>query len=240
VELVTLDLALLGLVLLAAVAGAVSGALKQVLTLAGVVAGWAAARWLAPWVTHRLDAPSATSRAVVTAVTFVVAWLLVAAASRAIRRAVQGEEGRPGGFDRALGALLGAAKGTLVAWVFLALLALLGGRLVLGSLRIDDRGSRAAALAARHDLLAAADPAAARTLRRLGELWRNPAKRERLLRDPDWRKLLEKSGLKSALDQGAGAAGEGAAAAREKAGAKAAELLDEAELRRLLDKLEAE
>jgi len=63
----TLDLALLGLVLLAAVAGAFSGALRQLLTLAGVVAGWAAARWLAPWITRQLDAPSATLRALVVA-----------------------------------------------------------------------------------------------------------------------------------------------------------------------------
>jgi len=136
--------------------------------------------------------------------------------------------------------LLGAAKGTLVAWVFLALLALLGGRLVLGSLRIEGTGSRAAALAARHDLLAAADPDAARTLRRLGELWRNPARRERLLRHPDWQKLLEKSGWRSALGRGADAAGDRSAEARDKAQAKAAELLDERELRALLDKLEAE
>lgn len=238
--LVTLDLALLGLVLLAALAGAFSGALRQVLKLAGVVAGWAAARFLAPRLVQQLDAPSTAARALVVAGTFVAAWLVVALLGRAIRRAVQGEEERPGQFDRFMGALLGAAKGTLVAWVFLALLALLGGRLVLGSLRIEGTGSQAAALAARHDLLAAADPEAARTLRRLGELWRNPARRERLLRHPDWKKLLEKSGWKSALGRGAEAAGDRSAEDRDKAQAKAAELLDERELRALLDKLEAE
>jgi membrane protein required for colicin V production len=240
VDLVRLDLALLGLVLLAAVAGAFSGALRQLLKLAGVVAGWAAARWLAPVLTKQLDAPSATTRTLVIVATFVAAWALVALLARAIRRAVQGEELRPGGLDRALGALLGAAKGALVAWVFLALLALLGGKVVLGSLRIDDRGSRAAALAARCDLLAAADPGMARTLRRLSAAWRDPAKRERLLREPGWKKLLESSGLKAALDRGLDAVGEGSAAARGKAGKVPAELLDEAELKKLLDKLEAE
>jgi membrane protein required for colicin V production len=218
------------------IAGAFSGALRQLLTLAGVVAGWAAARFLAPQVARQLEVTSATGRALVIAATFVATWLLVALLARAIRRAVQGEEERPGGLDRLLGALLGAAKGTLVAWVFLALLALLGGKLVLGSLRIESRGSRAAELAARHDLLEAADPEAARTLRRLGELWRNPAKRERLLRDPGWSKVLERSGLKAALDKGASGAGDAA----EKARLQATELLSNPELKALLEKLSVE
>jgi membrane protein required for colicin V production len=236
---VNLDLWLLGLVLLVAVAGAFSGALRQVLKLAGVVAGWAAARWLAPLLTRQLEAPSAATRAMVTAATFVTAWVLVAWIGRSIRKAVQGEKERPGLTDRLLGALLGATKGALVAWVFLALLALAGGRLVLGSVRIDDHGSQAAALAARHDLLAIADPEAAGSLRRLSALWRDPAKRARLLQDPDWKRLLERTGLGPALEKGAGAAGDGSKAL-EKARGKAAELLDEKELRRLLDKAEAE
>ena len=78
----TLDLALLGLVLLAAVAGALSGALRQVLKLAGVVAGWAAARWLAPRLTQELHAPSPATRVAVIAGTFVVGWLLAALLAR--------------------------------------------------------------------------------------------------------------------------------------------------------------
>jgi membrane protein required for colicin V production len=233
---VNLDLALLGLVLLAAVAGAVSGALWQVLKLAGVVAGWAAARWVAPRVLHQLQAPSAATRALVVAGAFVVAWMVATMLARAIRRAVQGEEEEPGGLDRALGALLGAAKGALVAWVLLSLLALLGGRLSLGPLLIESRGSRAAALTAGHDVLALAGPKAARLARQLAEIWRDPAKRERLLRDPGWKGLLEKSGLKAALDQGASGAGDAAGAVREKSEA----LLDDPELKALLEKLSVE
>lgn len=232
----TLDLALLGLVLLAAVAGAVSGALWQVLKLAGVVAGWASARWLAPRVVQQLQAPSAATRALVVAGAFVGAWMVVAILARAIRRAVQGEEEEPGGLDRALGAVLGAAKGALVAWIFLSLLALMGGRLALGPLRVESRGSRAAAWAARHDLLALASPKAARAAQRLAELWRDPAKRERLLRDPGWSRLLEKSGLKEALDQGASGAGDAAGAARKKAEA----LSEDPELKALMEKLSVE
>jgi membrane protein required for colicin V production len=234
---VTLDLAVLVVVLLAAVAGAVSGALRQVLKLAGVVAGWAAARWLAPRVVLQLQAPSAATRALVTVAAFLVAWLVAAVLARAILRAVQGEEEEPGGVDRLLGAVLGAAKGTLVAWVLLSLLALLGGRLVLGSFRLEGRGSWAAALAARHDLLSLASPGAARSAQRLVELWRDPVRRERLLRDPGWTRLLERSGLKETLDRSASGTGKAAEDAAGAARKQAEGLLADPELKALLDKL---
>jgi membrane protein required for colicin V production len=237
---VTLDLAVLGLVLLAGVAGAMSGMLRQVLRLAGVVAGWAAARWVAPLVVLQLQAPSAATRALVTAATFLVAWMVAAVVARAILRAVQGEAEEPGGLDRALGALLGAAKGTLVAWILLSLLALLGGRLALGSLRVDGRGSRAAALAARFDLLSLASPRGARAAQRLVELWRDPARRERLLRDPAWTRLLERSGLKETLDRSASGAGKSADEAAGAARRRAEDLLADPELKALLEKLGAE
>jgi membrane protein required for colicin V production len=230
---VTLDLAVLGLVLLAAVAGAFSGALRQVLKLAALVAGWAAARWVAPRLVRELDVRSSATWALVVAATFVVGWLAGSLLAKAIRRAVQGEEEEPGRLDRLLGAVLGAAKGVLVAWVLLSLLTLLGGRLVLGSLRVESRGSRAAALAARYDLFSLADARMARTARRLVETWRDPVKRERLLRDPGWSRLLEKSALRSALDRGASGAGDAAGAA----GQRLEDLLDDPEVRALLEKL---
>jgi membrane protein required for colicin V production len=233
---VTLDLAVLGLVLLAAVAGAVSGGLRQVLKLAALVAGWAAARWLAPRLIRELDPRSSAAWALIVAGTFVAGWLAASLLARAIRRALQGEEEEPGRLDRLLGAVLGAAKGALVAWVLLSLLTLLGGRLVLGSLRVEGRGSRAAALAARHDLFSLADARAARAARQLVEAWRDPVKREQLLHDPAWSRLLESSGLRSALDRGAGGAGDAAGAARR----KLEDLLDDPELKALLEKLGAQ
>jgi membrane protein required for colicin V production len=227
----TLDLAVLGLLLLAAVAGAVSGALSQVLRLLGVVAGWAAARFLAPMLAARLGVHGAAGRAALAAAVFVGAWLVVGLVARGVRRSLD-DDGEPSLLDRLLGALLGGAKGALVAWVLLSLLALLGGRLALGPLRVEARGSRAAALAARHDLLSLADPEAARLAQRLVELWRDPARRERLLRDPGWSRLLERSGLKEALDRGAAGAGE----AREKAG----DLLADPELKAMLERLSKE
>jgi membrane protein required for colicin V production len=221
------------MVLLAGVAGAVSGALRQVLKLAALVAAWAAARWLAPRLTQELHAPSAATRVAVVAGTFVVGWLVAGLLATVIRRVVQGEEEEPGRLDRLLGAVLGAAKGVLVAWVLLSLLTLLGGRLALGSLRVESHGSWAAALADGHDLFVMASPKAARAAQRLVEIWRDPARRERLLRDPGWSRLLERSGLKSALDRSLGGAGDAAGEARD----RAEDLLADPELKALLEKL---
>ncbi len=232
----TLDLALLVLVLLAGVAGAVSGALRQVLKVAALVAAWAAARWLAPRLTQELHAPSAATRVAVIAGTFLVGWLVASLMAAAVRYAVQGDEEGPGRLDRLLGALLGAAKGMLVAWVLLSLLALLGGRLVLGSLRVESHGSRAAALAAGHDLFVMVSPKGARLAQRLVEIWRDPVRRERLLRDPGWSRLLGKPGLKAALDRSLAGAGDAAGAARD----RAEDLLADPELKALLEKLDPE
>jgi hypothetical protein len=129
--------------------------------------------------------------------------------------------------------VLGAAKGALVAWVLLSLLTLLGGRFELGSLRVESRGSRAAALAAGHDLFVLASPKAARSAQRLLAIWRDPARRERLLRDPGWSRLLEQSGLKAALDRSVGGAGEPGRAARD----RTEDLLADPEMKALLEKL---
>ena len=235
----TLDVAVLLLVLLAALVGAMSGALRQVLRLAGVVAGWAAARWLAPRVLQQLHDHSTTTRLLVTGGAFLVGWMVAAVLTRAILQAVEGEEERTGWFDRLLGALLGAVKGALVAWVLLSLLALLGGRFALGSFVVDGRGSWAAAVAARHDLLSLASPRAGRSARLLVELWRDPVKRDELLRDPGVSRLLEKTGLKEQLDRSVGGAGRSADEAATAARKRAEELLSEPELRALLDKLGA-
>jgi hypothetical protein len=176
----------------------------------------------------------------VVAGTFVVGWVVAALLARSITRLVQGEDQAPGWFDRLLGALLGAAKGALLAWVLLALLALLGGSLVLGSWRVESRGSRSAALAARHDLLALAGRKTARAAQRLVELWRDPVRRERLLRDPGWSRVLGKPGLKETLDRSAGGAGTAAEDAATAARRRAEELLADPELQGLLERLGGE
>jgi membrane protein required for colicin V production len=230
---VTLDHALLALVALFALAGAFSGALRQLIKLAGVVAGWLAAVHLAPrlapWLFGARPLPWQRAAAAVGA--FAAAALLVSILGGLLRRAVQGPEGRPGPADRALGALLGGAKAALAAWVVLSALALAGGRVHLGPWSFDPRASAAGAFAARHNLVAAADPAAARKVEQLLRLTQDPqARRELVERDPGLRALLEDPRLRTLLE-GIGAAGEGA---RD----KARELLEDPAAGPLLERLD--
>jgi membrane protein required for colicin V production len=200
----TLDLAVLGLLLLFTVAGAFSGALQQLAKLAAVLAGWLVARRAAPplaalaWGAR----PPPWARSVAAAVIFVVMAVLVGLAGRAVARRLHGPSGRPGALDRAGGALLGGAKAALVAWLVLSILARLGP-IAVGSFRLDARRSDFGAVAARHDLLELSVPDQARRLERLLEAARDPAERARLLaRDPGWQRLLDDPRFKALMERG--------------------------------------
>lgn len=207
----TVDLAILAVLLLFAVAGAFTGALRQVFKLAGVVAGWLAAVHLAPrLVPLGFGArPVPWQRSATAVATFAAVVVLVAIAGRLVRRAVQGPDGHPGPTDRSLGALLGGAKAGLAVWVVLSALALAGGAVHLGPWSFDPRRSDFGAFAARHNLLVAADPAAARKLEKLIKLTQDPAARRELLqKDPGLRKLLDDPRLGTLLERGSAAAGD--------------------------------
>lgn len=225
----TVDLVILAVLLLFAVAGAFSGALRQVVKLVGVVAGWLAAVHLGPRAAVLVFGarPLPWQRSATAVGTFVAVVLLVAIAGRLVRRAVQGPEGHPGPTDRSLGALLGGAKAGLAVWVVLSALALAGGKVALGPWTFDPRASDFGSFAARHNLLVAADPAAARKVERLLKLTQDPAARRELLRkDPGLAKLLEDPRLGALLERGAAAGDEGKALLEDPAVAPLLERLD--------------
>ncbi len=142
----SLDLACLALVLLAAVAGAVLGAISQAGQLAAVAAGWLGARLLAPELAPLLAGrvPAFAAQPLAS----VLAFAGCAVAGTLLVRAFLGVAARRGGgADRGLGALLGAAKAALVLWVALSALAAWGKPFGLGRLRLDPRGSELVAAA---------------------------------------------------------------------------------------------
>lgn len=208
----TIDLVVLGVLALFALAGAIGGALRQVVTLAAVVAGWLAARHLPERLAPTLlgPRPPAWERGALAAACFVGAVVVVSLVGRAVARRLHGPEGHPGPVDRALGALLGGAKAALGCWVLLSALALARAPITLGGLKLDVRASDFGSLAARHNLLEAAAPRQAALLERLLEAARDPAVREKVRRgDPELRRALEDPRVKALLERGAGAAGDG-------------------------------
>jgi membrane protein required for colicin V production len=225
----TLDLLVLGVLLLFAVAGAIGGALRQLVPLAAVVAGWLAARHLPPRLSTTLlgARPPAWERAALAAGCFVAGAVAVSLVGRAITRRLHGPDGHPGPADRAVGALLGGTKAALGCWVLLSALALAHGPVTLFSHKLDLRGSDFGSLAARHNLLEAAAPRQARLLERLFGALRDPGVKERLRRgDPELKRLLDDPRVKALL--------EGAADRADTGG------LSEAELEALVERLAPE
>lgn len=230
-----LDLALVAVLALAAIRGALSGALRQLVSLAAVVLGWAAARRLGADVAQGLSGTvgGALARVVGPALLFLGAAAAASLAGALILRATGVARAVRSPADRAAGALLGGAKGGLGIWVILSAVA-------LASEALPDRVARHVresdlyALARAHNLLARLDPGAARRFeraleaaqaaRRAGALARDPAA-ARLLSEPALRelgaaggrldpaevaRLLEDPEIRAAVERLAGRAGDAA------------------------------
>ncbi len=224
-----LDLVLVAVLALASILGAATGALRQLVQLGAVVLAWIVARSLGADVARGIarTMPDFVSRAAGPAILFLgtfaaaslVGVLLLRASgmSRAVRTPV----------DRALGALVGGAKGALAAWVLLSALAL-AGRSTPTRLARWARGSDLAALAARHNLLVHLDPSAARALERALEAARRAQRAGALPRDAESRRLLTDPRVRALGDEGP--------AANE---AEAARLMDDPEIRALVERLTA-
>lgn len=202
----TIDLVALAVLVLAAIAGAFSGALRQAVQLGAVAVGWLAARHLGATVAQGLSGhvPAVVARPLAAAVLFLGGAVLAGWIGRTLLRAGGLARAVRGPADRAAGALLGGAKAALVVWVLLSMLALAGGAVGVGRLRADPRGSDLAALAHDHNLLVRIYPDAAQTLERLMRAARDPKAAARMDRDPDAHRLLADPRVRALIaEQGA-------------------------------------
>ena len=195
----SLDLAILGVVVLLALAGAVSGALRQLTFLGAAILGYLAARALAPTIADGMGRSAHAHLSRVVAAVLIFFGVLFAASFAAhllLRWTGAGRLWGPA--DRALGALLGAAKGGLAAWVVLSALAFTGP---VGPswLRLDPRGSEFAALARQNNLFETWRSPTAALLRRLLSAARDPRGSARLRSDAELRALLEDPRVQSLL-----------------------------------------
>jgi membrane protein required for colicin V production len=222
----TLDLVVVAGLLLAALLGAASGALRQTLQLGAALLGWVASRHLSGAVASGLGRwlPGFAARPAAAALLFFGTFALVSLVGGAILRARGLSRAVRSPADRGLGALLGGAKGALIAWVLLSALALAGGPVGPARFRLDPRASDFGRLAREHNLLVRVDPAGARRIERVLEILRDPGA-SRLGADPDGRRLLQDPRLRAL---GGDAATRDAAAER---------IAADPELRALVDRL---
>lgn len=196
-----LDLAVLAVLATAALAGAASGALRQLLALGAAVLGWLAARNLGGHVASGLGRwlPEPIARVSAAALLFAGVYAMVSLLGAAVLRASGISAVVRGPSDRGAGALLGGVKGALAAWVLVSALVLAAGG-AHRALGVDLRRSDFAALADRHNLLRRLDPGAARTLQRTLEAAR-AAERASRAADPEVRRLLQDPRVRALMEQ---------------------------------------
>lgn len=223
----TLDLLVLAVLAAAALSGAASGALRQVVGLAAAVLGWLAARHLSAPVADGLARwlPGLAARAAAPVLLFAGIFALGTLVGALALRATGLAAAVRGPADRGLGALLGGAKGVLVAWVLLSALLLVAGG-APRALGLDLRGSDFAALGARHDLLRRLDPERARALQRVLRAVQAAERAGRAAPDPEARRLLQDPRVRALVERD----GEGDPA-------EAARLLEDPGVRALLERL---
>ena len=110
-----IDIAMLGVVALSAIAGVVRGLTFEILSLLSWVAAWFAGLWFGPVIAPHLSigAPgSALNGVAAFAIAFVIALVVCGLAARAVSALVGKTPLRP--LDRLLGAVFGVLRGLLV------------------------------------------------------------------------------------------------------------------------------
>jgi membrane protein required for colicin V production len=232
---VTLDLAGLVLLAVAALLGARSGALRQVVSLAAAAGGVLAARAFSPSVADGLARTvSPLARGAAPALLFLGCFALGSLVGGAVLRWTGVARAVRGGADRGAGALLGGAKGALVLWALLSAVALAGDALP-GGIAAAARDSDFAAIARDHNLVMRLDPEAGRRLERALDAARRARDAGRLAGDPDSARLLQQLGALGAAGAGAAAGGPPALDPEQ-----VARVLADPELRALVDRLAAQ
>ena len=201
----TLDLAVLAVLALAALYGAATGALRQLASLAAVALGVLAARAFSADVGSGLARTlSPVARHLAPVLLFAGVFALASLAGRVLLGAPGMSRAVRSPADRGAGALLGGAKGLLAAWVLLSALALAGDHAPDAVLR-RARGSEFAALARAHNLVRTLDPRAARAVERALEAARRARRAGRLSSDPDSARLLADPRIRALAERGSGA-----------------------------------
>jgi membrane protein required for colicin V production len=226
---VTLDLAVLGILVLFAMLGARSGALRQLVFAAAAVLAWLASREMAAPVARGFGTslPASLARGIAGVLLFFAVLVLASFVGHVLLRwSGAGRIWAPA--DRAIGAILGAAKAAIALWVLLSAFVIYGRP--IGPL--DPSASDLAALARERNLFDAWKGPGSDALKALVRVARDPVGSARLLGDVDARALLEDRRVQDLIDEARSSGEKGAGAVLRSP--KAAQLLsDPAFLERL-------
>ncbi len=199
----TIDVAVLAVLFLAGGLGLISGAIRQLAHLGGLVAGWFTARPLAglvgPLAAKQLGYPLLPTTVACSFACFFVVYIVAVFALRFVLGKVL-PDGERGMLNRMGGFLLGAAKAAILVFVALSLLAF--GEKWLVKLWPGFKKEAAPSLAmklARHHGLFASLPAV-NGLERILNASRDPQSAARLAEDPEFQALARDPRVKAMVD----------------------------------------
>jgi membrane protein required for colicin V production len=211
---VTIDLAVLLLVLFVGFLGLWSGAIKQVAHLAGLIAGWLLSRplgvLLAPYAAKKIAAPPLFVTIACSFVAFFVIYVVVVLVLRFVLTRVL-PDGEHGWLNKVGGLGLGTAKAAVMAFVFLS--ALVFAERFVGTLVPGFQAEAKASLSmkfARHYNLFAGLPGVG-GLEKILQASRDPSAAARLAEDPEFqalardprvRGMVDDAGIRRAMQEG--------------------------------------
>ena len=203
----TLDLILLGLVLLFGLMGAITGGARQLAGLVALPVAWFVSRQLGPLLgPHMAQALGGTPllRGTVAAslVLFLVMLVTVRYALTVLLRRVMGASNpEQRGVDHAVGFVLGAAKVVLIAYVMLSALVFVEKNVVVAGkhLGLSPKDSVSFLLAHRYNLFELTQFSSVRDLVAVVQGAKDPERARRLATDPAYKALREDPRFKKAL-----------------------------------------
>ena len=214
-----IDLTILGLVLIFAIIGAVTGASRQVANMVGLAVGYFTSSRLGSIVGPRLadsvGAPLFVGIILGSVLVFVCVWLAVRYALGALLLRVlgTGKHSEDRSLDRFLGLILGGAKMALIAWVALSAVTFFEQHVVVAGRRVgvSTKESLTVGLARRFNLFEMTQFSQVGNLVRVAKASGDPEAAGRLQddlaykalrKDPRFQRLLQNEQLKQALARG--------------------------------------
>ena len=214
----TLDLLVLGLVLLSAIWGAFTGAARQIAQYVALVIGGIAAapggHFFAQPVAARMGTSLGLGVIIATVLTFIVVFVTVRLIVRVVvKRLITGQKEEGRGRDRALGFLLAGVRMTVFAYLALCVLAFVENNVVVAGKKLGftPKDSVIFPFVRSNNLLEYQQFSGSRDLLKLAKTATSPGEAAALARDSDFaalmndprfKKLISTDAMKKALQTG--------------------------------------
>ncbi|MFY0530439.1 CvpA family protein [Archangium gephyra] len=215
----TIDLIILGLVLLFAVVGAITGGAKQIASLVALAVAWYVSRKLGTYVGPRMaaalgGAPLLVGTIAGTLVLFITVMVAVRySLTYFLKRLFGAKDPEKQGTDNAIGFVLGGAKVVLIAYVMLSALVFAEQYIIVAGKRmgVSPKDSVSFDMARRYNLFEMTQFSGVKDFVAVARVAGNPEKARRLAenpaykslkQDPRFQRALSDKQLRAALERG--------------------------------------